>query len=182
MKKLYLLLLLFGAPIHAMDDLRIVPFDRAIYGNAVHDLLATKVIALDLKDPATKIQVLIKPIRQTRSKRLCKILGAVAYQTKQYRQMTETCICALAIARQHQRKGYGTMLMQHIESISTKKDHHISLISLQKSVPFYQKLGYQGSWIDMKKTIKKNATQTTARSRELLPGSVPLIQPDSQQN
>lgn len=155
MKTLYLLLLLSGASIHAMDtNVHIVPFDGEKHYNVTRDLLRNAGV---YPDGLTNrgVRVLVRPYPATRSKRPDKVLGAVVYETKQFLEITDTWILALAIASQYQRKGYGTMLMRHMESIPSDKPHHIHLWSSVKAAPFYKKLGYQGDCF-MKKTIKKN--------------------------
>lgn len=190
MKKLYLLFLLFGASIHAMDDVQIALFNQASHGDATHAILKQVVWfpQHSIRNPDYTTTVLVRPIRQTRSRRYDEVLGAIVCHLKQSPTITETYISLLAVAKQHQRKGYGRMLMRHIESIPTTNDHLIKIGSRPDVESFYAKLEYTKSayytkrHYYMEKRIIKKAAQTTAQSTEQLLESADPIQPDSQKN
>lgn len=190
MKTLYLLLLLSSISIHAMDDLEIVPFNEASHFDTTRTILTQAVWFPEhtIRDPGYTTTVLVRPIRQTRSRRYDEVLGAIVCHLKQSPAITKTYISLLAVAQQHQRKGYGRMLMRHIESIPTINDHLINIGSRPDAESFYAKLGYTKSAYYtkrdyyMEKIIKKNAAPTTAQSSEPRLQSFDPNQPDSQKN
>ena len=139
-------LLLANISMYAMDNVRIVPFEYEKHMSAISSLnLFQPLISMDgsIQDPAQEIKVLVKPYPATRSKRPDTVLGALAHQTVDYPIETFTRIKALEIVSRYQGKGYGRLLMQHIEKPrSPNKKHCILLLPITKARPFYKKLGY----------------------------------------
>lgn len=157
MKKIIIsLLFLVSASLYAMNqnDLRIVPFDPAKHSHAI-DLFRSLIDIEPLisNPPTITVSVLVKP----RSKRPDTILGAIAYQTTD----SQTKIEAVSVAREHRSKGYGTLLMKHIEeSIQTSKEHQLYLQPINGKTSFYEQLGYAYEDTEipfyMRKTIRKD--------------------------
>ncbi len=151
-----LTILLTSASMHAMEDVRIVPFDPAKQSNAL-DLFKSLIDINILSNPNITINVLVKP----RAKREDRVLGAIVYQTTDRSSITETEIKAVSVAREYRCKGYGQLLMQHVEkSIQTsKKDHHLFLQPINGKQSFYEQLGYAYEDTEipfyMRKTISK---------------------------
>jgi ribosomal protein S18 acetylase RimI-like enzyme len=143
MKKLYLLLLLSGLSIHAMDNLHIVPFEYAKHYTATCTILNQVLLSdLVLNDPKDIKTLLVRRYPATRSKRPDQVLGVIAYNTKKNSTITKTYIKDLAIAPEHQRKGYGRRLMKYVESIPSSNTHLLSFGSSEEARSFYEKLGY----------------------------------------
>jgi len=165
MKRLYLLIFFCGTSLHAMDnDVQIVPFEYDKHYGACREImdqnLPRNYAYSVIHNPRNTVQVLIRSIRQTRSKSYDRVLGVIAYITTHSR-ITETQIEALAIDDQYQHQGYGTMLMHHVESIPTTNHHYIILESRACTRVFYRKLGYNYADPDddhyyMRKMISKN--------------------------
>ncbi len=150
MKNYLLTLLLISTSIHAMDqDVHLVPFDFAKHSNAIHDVFSQiidendieNLLILKNKEQIT-IQVLERSYPTPHSNPHNEVLGAIAYQTRNFPEATKTFINALAIRAKYQHNRYGHLLLHHIESIPTTKPHLISLHPHNDTISFYQELGY----------------------------------------
>jgi|GEM_PF-3142738 GNAT superfamily N-acetyltransferase len=185
-----------GISIHAMDNVRIMPFNYEQHFDVAFGLLSQdlneRYVSTTLHS-AAHIEVLVKPYPRTRSHRPDQILGVIAYNRFLAKHSKATTwIKALGITKRYRHRGYGTKLMQHIESMPCTNDHEILLRTTHKTSRFYLNLGYekefeydeQGDECDfyMIKTIPTQVTQTTAQSSEPRPESADLDQPDSQKN
>lgn len=150
MKNYLLTLILASASLQAMNqDVHLVPFDFAKHSNAIHDVFSQIIEENDIENllilknkQQITIQVLERSYPTPHSNPHNEVLGAIAYQTQNFPNATKTFINALAIKTEHQRSGYGHLLIDHIESIPTNKPHSISLHPKNDSISFYQELGY----------------------------------------
>jgi N-acetylglutamate synthase-like GNAT family acetyltransferase len=142
MKKSLLTLLLASASLHAMKDIRIVPFDYDAHQAMVNALHAkvlpeyAKPIIFETKLPmlpTESCQVLLKD--ET-------LIGYIYHTIKQDESRTKS-IKALAIDPAYQTKGYGALLLHGAQTHALENNcKRISLSAVLKVIPFYEKHGF----------------------------------------
>lgn len=142
--------LLFLAPIltswytNAMEEnVRIIPFDYNTHKESAYSLhdktlsgYLSPIIFSEKLDPIPResCEVLVKG---------STFIGYIYHLMKKDRGKLIKRIIELAVDPDHQKKGYGKMLLQHAETHATENGCSIiHLSSLRQSMSFYMKCGY----------------------------------------
>lgn len=170
MKRYIMIILLLGcASFHAMDDVRIVPFDLAKHGATTQNIFTKTfygsepdaVLTQPTKAPNTYVAVLEKKVKNKPAKALGfavwehqhvyfhEAFADVEKDTRSKRMLDVCRLHYLAIASQHRKsakrpgKGFGRALLNHVEQhAKAHNDDIIALVSEPYSTGFYDKNGY----------------------------------------
>jgi GNAT superfamily N-acetyltransferase len=146
MKKFLLFLIFTGASIHAMEpNVAIVPFDRQKHHGRISTLLKQTFIREPIVSRMDKISVLVKKNKATRRTPAETFLGFIAYEniyTSNPSSNMSTIVKYLIIEEEYQGKGYGKLLIRHVEDYArSNHSNKLTGTAAPDVVDFYRKLG-----------------------------------------